>query len=224
VVFADDLWWRFRERRKLFAALTAYSSFAGYASAQLHKMTAFDAAVTDEWDQAVALVTAAGWKVDDITDKSSALPMPDYRAANATDAELNAARISIQKIHARHFQGYMGEKRKRLVKRHGYDTKNASHLIRLLRMAVGFLQTGEMEVYRPDAAELIDIKQGKWPLERVKAHAEELFAQAKTAKEWSRLPKTPDVDAIDSLTIESHFIAYKVAPAPSEKPALEGAA
>jgi len=32
------------------------------------------------------------------------------------------------------FSGYMGEKRKALVKKFGYDVKHASHLIRLLRM------------------------------------------------------------------------------------------
>jgi hypothetical protein len=203
------LWGAVRAERGLFAALNAYSAFAGYASAQLHKMTAFDGAVTDEWDKAVALVTAAGWNVDDITDKSASLPMPNYEAAKASDAELTAAKISIQKIHARHFQGYMGEKRKRLVKRHGYDTKNASHLIRLLRMAVGFLRTGQMEVYRTtDADELVAIKQGKWTLEQVKVHAEELFAEAKEARASSPLPENPDVEAIDRLAISIHEAAY----------------
>jgi hypothetical protein len=216
---ANNLWWMFQPRRGLFASLMAYSAFAGYASAQLHKMTAFDAAVTDEWDRAVALVTAAGWNVDDITDKSAALPMPNYDAAKAGDVELNTARISIQRIYARHFQGYMGEKRKRLVKRYGYDTKNAAHLIRLLRMAIGFLQTGQMEVYRTaDAQELIDIKQGNWPLERVKAHAEDLFAEAKEAKAQSRLPESPDVEAIDQLTIDVHRLAY----APSSSTQVSG--
>lgn len=32
------------------------------------------------------------------------------------------------------FEGYMGQKRKQIVERFGYDAKNAGHLIRLLRM------------------------------------------------------------------------------------------
>lgn len=38
----------------------------------------------------------------------------------------------------------MGEKRKQLVAKHGYDTKNASHLIRLLRMGMEFLTVEEI--------------------------------------------------------------------------------
>ena len=40
--------------------------------------------------------------------------------------------------------GYMGDKRKRLVVELGYDAKNASHCVRLLRMCIEFLTTGEM--------------------------------------------------------------------------------
>jgi hypothetical protein len=65
------------------------------------------------------------------------------------------------------FAGY-GDKRKQLVLRHGYDSKNAAHLIRLLRMCVEFMKNGELVVSRPDAAELLDIKAGKWTLEQVK--------------------------------------------------------
>ena len=36
-------------------------------------------------------------------------------------------------------KGYMGAKRKELVAKHGYDTKNAAHLIRLLRMGIEFM-------------------------------------------------------------------------------------
>jgi predicted nucleotidyltransferase len=88
--------------------------------------------------------------------------------------------------------GYMGEKRKRLVEKYGYDCKNAAHLIRLLRMGVEFLETGKMEVFRSDAKELIEIKTGKWSLEEVKICAEKLFEQAKVARDGSVLPELPD--------------------------------
>jgi len=59
--------------------------------------------------------------------------------------------------------GYMGKKRRELVRRVGYDAKNAAHLIRLLRMGIEFLTEGTLYVERPDAAELLDIKRGVWP-------------------------------------------------------------
>ena len=60
----------------------------------------------------------------------------------------------------------------------GYDAKNAAHLIRLLRMGIEFLTEGTMYVERVDGPELLTIKRGEWPLEKVKAEAERLFQLA----------------------------------------------
>jgi predicted nucleotidyltransferase len=101
-------------------------------------------------------------------------------------------------------QGYMGEKRRALVERYGYDCKNASHLIRLLRMACEFLKTGELIVDRGglDATELLDIKHGKWTLEQVQSEAERLFRRAEDAYDRCTLPARPDRDAISDLCVQ----------------------
>jgi len=100
------------------------------------------------------------------------------------------------------FKGYMGEKRKRLVMKHGYDTKNAAHLIRLLRMGIEFMRDGTIQVTRPDAAELLDIKRGEWRLEQVKSEAERLFKAAEEGYNSSSLPEKPDFEAVHRLTVE----------------------
>jgi hypothetical protein len=56
-----------------------------------------------------------------------------------------------------------------------YDSKNAAHLIRLLRMGIEFLIEGAMYVERADGPELLEIKRGGWTLGKVKAEAERLF-------------------------------------------------
>lgn len=99
------------------------------------------------------------------------------------------------------FNGYMGEKRKRLVKRYGYDCKNAAHLIRLLRMGIEYLTDGTLRVFREDAPELKEIKTGKWTLERVQREAEELFKLAREAYIHSPLPPKPDFDKAEDLLI-----------------------
>lgn len=99
-------------------------------------------------------------------------------------------------------QGYMGEKRKRLVEKYGYDTKNASHLIRLLRTGIEFLKDGELHVHRHDASQLLAIKHGEWTLEKVKREAEDLFKRAETAYQESKLPLHVDSEAIKKLTME----------------------
>lgn len=100
-------------------------------------------------------------------------------------------------------EGYMGEKRKALVQRFGYDTKNASHLIRLLRMGIEFLRDGQLHVERvTDATELLEIKHGLWTLDRIKAEADRLFASAEAAYLGSPLPVEPDREAISALCVE----------------------
>lgn len=71
--------------------------------------------------------------------------------------------------------GRMGMKRKELVKRFGYDVKNASHLIRLLKMGIEALVLGELIVERPDNNMLLEIKRGEWELKRVLEYADSLF-------------------------------------------------
>jgi predicted nucleotidyltransferase len=102
------------------------------------------------------------------------------------------------------FQGYMGPKRRRLVRKYGYDTKNASHLIRLLRMGIEFLDSGTMQIDRTDidADELIAIKSGKYKLDHIKTMAEGLFIEAKKAKEASQLPEHPDWKKANELLCE----------------------
>ena len=100
------------------------------------------------------------------------------------------------------FKGYMGEKRKNLVKQVGYDSKNASHLIRLLRMGHEFLTEGRLYVKRKDASELVDIKQGLWSLDRVKEVAEKEFALIKEAYIHSKLPDQPNTEKAEKLCVD----------------------
>ena len=99
-------------------------------------------------------------------------------------------------------KGYMGSKRKALVAKFGYDTKNAGHLIRILRMGLEYITTGEMNVYRPDRDELMSIKCGEWSLHAVREEADRLFVLCKDAKATSPLPTEIDEEAIEQLVMK----------------------
>jgi predicted nucleotidyltransferase len=99
------------------------------------------------------------------------------------------------------FEGYMGSKRKKIVETFGYDTKNAAHLIRLLRMGIEFLTDGELYVERHDASQLLDIKRGKWTLEQVKFESDRLFKLSEDAYVKSTLPPQPNYDEVNKLCI-----------------------
>lgn len=100
------------------------------------------------------------------------------------------------------FEGYMGQKRKTLVEKYKFDCKNASHLIRLLRMGIEFLREGYLYVKRQDATQLLEIKHGEWSLEKVKEEADRLFKRAEIAYDQSTLPARPDMGKINDLCVE----------------------
>lgn len=99
------------------------------------------------------------------------------------------------------FHGHMGERRKALFDKYGYDCKNAAHLIRLLRMGAEFLLSGEMQVDRGgiDATELLEIKRGEWTLERVNKEAEKAFDRIERTLEVSTLRKEIDREFVSRL-------------------------
>lgn len=107
------------------------------------------------------------------------------------------------------FEGYMGKKRKELVNKFGYDSKNAGHLIRLLRMGIEALETGQINVYREkDRDQLIQIKRGEWKLEKIKKYSDILFKKLETAMDNTKLREYPDYDFAERFlieTLESHF-------------------
>jgi hypothetical protein len=97
----------------------------------------------------------------------------------------------------------MGVKRKALVEKFGYDCKNASHTIRLFKVGIEFLETGKLNVYREKDKELLlDIKEGKWKLDKVKEYAKLLYKKAGVALEKSNLPEEPDHEEINRIFME----------------------
>lgn len=95
------------------------------------------------------------------------------------------------------------EKRSELEEQFGYDTKHAMHLVRLLRMGEEALTQGVLHVRRPDAAELLAIRNGAWSYEDLVAYAERVDARVRTELyEKSVLPKKPDIHFAAQLMME----------------------
>lgn len=113
------------------------------------------------------------------------------------------AKDQLSKLEKQSTKGYMGKKRKQLFEKYGYDCKNASHLIRLLRMNKEFLNEGVYNVFREqDAQELIDIKTGKWTLDEVKKEAVKLFEETNNAYERAEgIPDECNMDEVNELLV-----------------------
>lgn len=84
-----------------------------------------------------------------------------------------------------------------LEKKFGYDTKHALHLVRLLRMALEILTSGNVIVMRPDREELLAIKRGKWKFEQLIEYAESMHHKIAEARKSCELPEFPDSEKLN---------------------------
>jgi len=89
--------------------------------------------------------------------------------------------------------------RAELERRFGYDTKHAAHLVRMMRMGLEVLECGDLRVRRPDAAELLAIRDGALSYEALRELAATLEQRMKSAAEASSLPPEVDPDLADEL-------------------------
>lgn len=186
-------WWeRVVLNRRVFASKkNVYNAFVGYAKGQMEKMTSYTPAIDTEMQDIEITLRAYGIApTDAVSEKNIGASAVMVRQS------LKRYRELCKKYH----MGYMGKKRKSLVRKHGYDSKNAAHLIRLLRMGMEYLQSGEMNVFRThDAEQLREIKRGEWSLTEVRHLASNLFTQCDCAYQYSTLPEYPDFDNANDM-------------------------
>jgi predicted nucleotidyltransferase len=99
--------------------------------------------------------------------------------------------------------------RSTLEEQFSFDTKHGAHCVRLLRMGAELLQTGELKVKRPDAAELLAIRHGAWTYEQMIEYAEYMDNEIRNV--WykqSPLPKTPNIKLAAKVLMEVQESIY----------------
>jgi uncharacterized protein len=112
------------------------------------------------------------------------------------------ARAQLQKIRHNTEHSVPGSTRYERIQKFGYCTKNAMHLVRLLRMCREILETGQVNVKRKDAAELLSIRNGAWTLKELCEYAEQEDKDLDEVCRKSSLPEEPDMKEIDRRTVE----------------------
>ncbi len=101
------------------------------------------------------------------------------------------------------YKGYMGERRKAVVDKYGYDTKNASTLLRLLAQGIEALKTCEIQTFRTtDRDFLLDVKTGKYSLSEIQEFADKKFKELDEAYENSKMPLDNNRTDIEELLVE----------------------
>lgn len=101
------------------------------------------------------------------------------------------------------------EKRSVLEEKYGYDTKDAMHLVRVMRMGEEALKEGVVRVKRPDTKELKEILNGNWTYEQVLEYAEGKRNELDNLIKKTSLPETPDFEKLTDLLHEVYQCAWK---------------
>lgn len=98
-------------------------------------------------------------------------------------------------------------KRAELVAEHGYDTKFAYHVVRLLGEVEQILVEGDIDLRR-DNEQLKAIRRGEWTEDRLRRWASEKESHLERAYAESPLPAVPDEPGIRALLLqclEEHY-------------------
>lgn len=103
------------------------------------------------------------------------------------------------------------ETRSELEEQYGYDTKHAMHLIRLLRMGGEILTEGIVRVKRPDAAELLDIRNGSMTYNEIVAYAEAMDLELQTLYKSGKavIQKRVDVKRATEILMETQRLCWE---------------
>jgi predicted nucleotidyltransferase len=143
---------------------------------------------------------------EDLPDRLRAVALSTLPLPEGIVATLEAERR--YQAAMKHWEAYQAWKTERnparaaLEQRHGYDTKHAMHLVRLMQTGLELLQTGELHVRRADAESLQAIRDGALSFETLLARASELEAQMHEAARDSALPEQIDFAFVNDLALE----------------------
>jgi predicted nucleotidyltransferase len=102
-----------------------------------------------------------------------------------------------------------------LERKFGYDTKHGMHLVRLVRMGEEILMGHGVLVRRPDAKELLEIRNGAWSYEALLTWANDKLAEMEVLYKRSPLPHAPDRARLDLLCeeiVETHLMNRGLVP------------
>jgi predicted nucleotidyltransferase len=116
---------------------------------------------------------------------------------NVLDSFMGYATSRVKKLETELFQPW--SVRAASHKAWGYDTKDAMHLVRLMRMGVEILEGKGVLVRRHDANELQAIRNGEWELSEVLNHAEELKQKFRELELTTTLQEHPQYELANKL-------------------------
>lgn len=209
VLKSTPTWEKLRERRDSFLSAKCYHTFSGYAHNQLkrirghrewlrdpptHKPTRTEFGLGESGQGVREL--AQGVDVFEISEEAKIVIEKEKRFKTALTR----------------WNQYQEWKEKRnparaeLEAKYGFDTKHAAHLVRLLRMGHEILTKGTLIVRRPDAEELLAIRNGLYSYDELMEKVDALETSLTKIYEEGTyvVPFSPAKTEISDFAVELH--------------------
>lgn len=190
ILFVSDLGQRLIDARELTLSRRVGQRFMGYAQAQRQRMERHRRWIVAP-PGAEPRPEAFGGR-----DEAGRVRWPSSQAEKAYKAAHKKWR------QYRDWRANRNPARAALEERHGYDTKHAMHLCRLVTMGEEVLRDGEVRVHRPDADWLREVRAGALGYDELLAWVDERVARLPALTAASPLPDEPDAEAFEAVVIE----------------------
>jgi predicted nucleotidyltransferase len=207
---------KLRENFALFVSQKAKARFAGYAMSQRKKMIV----KRDNMESILAaidifsLYNPKSYVAEHITSIAERMTIRKLQI-KGTAQHLKIGDMFVQKNDTikqaiRKFEERKSKfsgRHEDFVSKYGYDTKFASHLIRLLHEGREIISTGRLEFPLTYGQEIMDVKEGRWTIEEVLERSEELDTLMNEITPV--VQKTCDHNLLDDFMTELVFEHWK---------------
>lgn len=200
------------------------SAFVGYCRTQASKygikgsrMAAARAAVValskleprarlgDTWPALAELVAMEHVEIVAIPHARTGVAVPHLDVCGRKAAATLRVRAALE-MYQRLFDRY-GERARAAERNEGIDWKALMHAVRVLGQARELLETGSITFPRPDAEELLAIRQGRVPYRQVAEQIEAGVDELPALQARSRLRERPDRTIADTIVRSCHLAA-----------------
>jgi len=211
VIKCDAFGEELRNMRDAFISKKAKHTFSGYAHSQLkriktHRSWLIDPPKSEPTRKEFGLsetmkISPSELGAFEAAMEKDELSLPrDVMSLFLREREYNAKKAQFDQYTS--WKKSRNPKRAELEARHGYDTKHACHLVRLMRMCSEILSTGKVNVKRTnDREELLAIRGGWLSYDELIAIADSMEDECNRLYETSTLRREPDRRALDAAVV-----------------------
>jgi predicted nucleotidyltransferase len=201
----SDIWYKILKQRDIFMSKKLRYTFSGYAYSQLarikrHRAWLLNPPKDKPTREEYGLPAKSNLNLEQ---RSALLSLPMDVVVEEVRGEVEAERAYRQA--KKHWDQYTqwqtnrNRKRAGLEEKFGYDTKHASHLVRLIYEGEEALLTGHITLPLPQAEEIQAIKNGKYSYDELLEKVEGWDEKFDRLYEESPLPKRPNMKAVAEL-------------------------